>query len=75
MKKVVLFLASAVLLWGVNLDQKALESRCQNEDTKSCFELGNKFQESKNYQKAGEFYKKACKLGLKEACEIVRNFH
>lgn len=58
MKKVVLFLASAVLLWGANLETKTLESMCENKDAKSCFELGNKFEESKNYQKAGEFYKK-----------------
>ena len=71
MKKVVLFLTSAVLLWGANLEHKELESRCENEDAKSCFELGNKFEESKNYQKAGEFYKKACELKHAGACSSV----
>jgi len=71
MKKVVLFLASAVLLWGVNLETKTLKSRCENKEAKSCFELGNKFQESKNYQKAGEFYKKACELKHAGACSSV----
>ena len=71
MKKTFLFLASAVLLWGANLETKTLESRCENEDAKSCFELGNKFEESKNYQKAGEFYKKACELKHASACSSV----
>ena len=44
---------------------------CENEDAKSCFELGNKFEESKNYQKAGEFYKKACELKHAGACSSV----
>ena len=68
MKKTFLFLASAVLLWGANLEHKELESMCENEDAKSCFELGNKFEESKNYQKAGEFYKKACEMGFGDGC-------
>ena len=71
MKKTLLFLTSAVLLWGVNLETKTLESRCENKETKSCFELGNKFGESKNYQKAGEFYKKACELKHAGACSNV----
>ena len=71
MKKTFLFLTSAVLLWGANLETKTLESRCKNEDAKSCFELGNKFEESKNYQKAGEFYKKACELKHAGACSSV----
>ena len=58
MKKIVLLLSSAALLWSANLDQKALETKCEKADTASCYELGNKFQESKAYQKAGEFYKK-----------------
>ncbi|MDU2360892.1 MAG: hypothetical protein E7D75_08070, partial [Campylobacter concisus] len=71
MKKTFLFLASAVLLWGANLETKTLESMCENKDAKSCFELGNKFEESKNYQKAGEFYKKACELKHAGACSSV----
>ena len=71
MKKVVLFLASAVLLWGANLDQKALETKCEKADTASCYELGAIYQESKNYQKAGEFYKKACELKHAGACSSV----
>ena len=71
MKKTFLFLTSAVLLWGANLDQKALETKCEKADTASCYELGAIYQEGKNYQKAGEFYKKACELKHASACSSV----
>ncbi|CAD7288994.1 hypothetical protein LMG7974_01287 [Campylobacter majalis] len=62
MKKLIL-----VLLVTLNVvfadDIALLQSECSNKNALSCYDLAVKYYEKQDYQKAAEFFKKACDDG------------
>lgn len=67
MKKLIL-----VLLVALNVafadDMALLQSECSNKNASSCSDLAFKYYEKQDYQKAAEFYKKACDDGFAGGC-------
>ena len=67
MKKVVIAVACAAVLFGVGNDAKILQDACNSGDTISCYNLGGSYYNGQgvkqDLKKAVELFSKACEAG------------
>ena len=82
MKKIILSIVlivglATIIIFALNFDTTKirifiLETKCNNRDAESCFDLGNLYYDGKgverDYKKAMEFYGKSCEMGGARGC-------
>lgn len=73
MKKVVIAVACAAVLFGAGDDAKKLQSACDSGDTISCYNLGVSYANGQDgveqdYKKAVELFAKACEANYAKGC-------
>ena len=82
MRKIILSIVlivglATIIIFALNFDTTKirifiLETKCNNRDAESCFDLGNLYYNGKgverNYKKGMEFYGKSCEMGEAKGC-------
>lgn len=76
MKNQLLKITLIALLSSLAFANSELERKCNNGDARSCLVLGNLYRYEdgvmKDYNKAMEFFGKACDLGEQEGCDTYK---
>ncbi|WP_286030687.1 tetratricopeptide repeat protein [Helicobacter pullorum] len=86
MRKIVLSIVlivglATIIIFALNFDTTKirifiLETKCNNRDAESCFDLGNLYYNGegveRDYKKAMEYFGIACDLGKQKGCDAYK---